>query len=69
MLTNAGHDETLGFEMWEDYSKDIVGIPAGTLKAWLRWNGQKFDAYLQAKQDVDDVSGFASHDTPYVDYS
>jgi hypothetical protein len=36
------------------------------MKAWVRWNGEQFDAYLECMHDVDGEVGFVSHATPYT---
>ncbi len=52
--------------MWE-YYKSTASVASGSfVKAWLHWNGQRFDAYLKCKRDIKGTSGFVSHDMPYI---
>jgi len=53
-------------DMWEYYQSTASVASGSFVKAWLHWNGQRFDAYLKCKRDIEGTSGFVSHDMPYI---
>lgn len=53
-------------DIWEYYKITVSEGRGVSLKAWLHWNGEKFDAYLKCAQDRDSDAGFVSHDMPYI---
>lgn len=53
-------------DMWEYYKSAVSTEPGAFMKAWLHWDGVKFDAYLKCSQDAKGEKGFVSHTMPYI---
>ena len=52
--------------LWEYYRILLAGKSGAVMKAWLHWNGEKFDAYLKCSADQNGDSGFTTHAMPYI---
>ena len=65
-LISSFYGQDLNQSLWEYYKAPLAGKPTSVMKAWLRWNGQEFDAYLRCDADQKGNSGFTTHAVPYI---